>query len=724
MFTNDSFNGKGFSAESNLIISGEVGFEELEEPEVKAVMKKYGIKIVDREAIERVEWGGIMGHGDIDYIYFQSKSLEGLEKLDDLLFDGDLKDTIRNNAESHAYSYAYNEGHSDSRKDDGYNPIKSKQDLVPFKRVLKQKAESFSAEECNHCGNVMATSPCCGISHCPVQDFDCACEKHYDPTGHDYPETDPETGERYGNWEWSGDYWYQPKNAESFNAEYPKGEKGYVIYSLGYNEGEQGKGRKTPESFVSMIAKFNDIENSHMLSDDDKSYAIYTIGYFDGESDKINKRTPQAFELMLSKMGKSYGKPLLSSIPKTARLDAEEKEKYGWGAEQRTCKLCGNKGHNARTCKYNKIDFSQGGFWKTREPDANFMPRWGEKLTKAERKKRETKAMKNATELDFPYVDNSHAVMITKIVDGFPMKGNRRINVPRLELPDTMKMTWGEIKTLGGKGKDSLTTLGDSTYSSALLAKAFQKLPTDTVIKIQNGRDLPARMTFEYGGDEWMVFFAPRVDYMGAETSYCHNHKTCGGYRVEGTFLCWPCHDIEADVRIAKRNDAESFKAEKLHPGLYRYKGKIKMRKDWTECQECDDLVKKNDINFAYLEGYGNATVCDACVDKYQGFKRMENYMRENWTSWKDWGEKKDYSKKFVPVRKKYKWGEGEIYRLKHDGIITNVLYAFNAETFEATKGIDTFTEPFEEMGVPKWLIGIGGVVAAITGINYLSKKL
>ena len=324
--------------------------------------------------------------------------------------------------------------------------------------------------------------------------------------------------------------------AESFNADYPKGEKGYVIYSLGYNEGEQGKGRKSPESFVSMIAKFNDIENSHMLSDDDDSYTIYTIGYFDGESDKINKRTPQAFELMLSKMGKSYGKPLLSSIPKTARLDAESKKNCGcgqdpcktYGAEQRTCKLCGNKGHNARTCKYNKIDFSQGGFWKTREPDANFMPRWGEKLTKAERKKRETKAMKNATELDFPYVDNSYAVMITKIVDGFPMKGNRRINVPRLELPDTMKM-------------------------------------------------------YE------------------AENSYCHNHKTCGGYRVQGTFLCWPCHDIEADIRIAKRNDAESF---------------------------------------------------------------------------------------------------------------------------EATKGIDTFTEPFEEIGVPKWLIGIGGVVAAITGINYLSKKL
>jgi len=42
----------------------------------------------------------------------------------------------------------------------------------------------------------------------------------------------------------------------------------------------------------------------------------------------------------------------------------------------------------------------------------------------------------------------------------------------------------------------------------------------------------------------------------------CYNHKTCGGYRVQGTFLCWPCHDIEADIRIAKRNEAESFAAD------------------------------------------------------------------------------------------------------------------------------------------------------------------
>ena len=67
------------------------------------------------------------------------------------------------------------------------------------------------------------------------------------------------------------------------------------------------------------------------------------------------------------------------------------------------------------------------------------------------------------------------------------------------------------------------------------------------------------------------------------------------------------------------RGNYEDFQAEqkKLHPGLYRYKGKIGLRKGWTECQECDDLVKLNDINWYYLKGYGQATVCDSCVGKY-----------------------------------------------------------------------------------------------------------
>lgn len=150
-------------------------------------------------------------------------------------------------------------------------------------------------------------------------------------------------------------------------------------------------------------------------------------------------------------------------------------------------------------------------------------------------------------------------------------------------------------------------------------------------------------------------------------------------------------------------NHAETFEAEKLHPGLHRHKGKIKLRKGWTECQECDDLVKQDEINFAYLEGYGNATVCDACVEKYQGFQRMGDYIREKWTSWKDWGEKKDYSKKYVPVKKRHEWGESEIARLRYDGIIKS---PYGAETFEANSDEDNCPVCNEEVYGDMSMIG------------------
>ena len=157
------------------------------------------------------------------------------------------------------------------------------------------------------------------------------------------------------------------------------------------------------------------------------------------------------------------------------------------------------------------------------------------------------------------------------------------------------------------------------------------------------------------------------IFYVCQKCNYAHDPKT--GKKMEDNW------------REMFGYDAETFEAEKLHPGLHRHKGKIKLRKGWTECQECDDLVKQDEINFAYLEGYGNATVCDACVEKYQGFQRMDDYIREKWTSWKDWGEKKDYSKKYVPVKKRHEWGESEIARLGYDGIIKS---PYGAETFEA----------------------------------------
>jgi len=78
-----------------------------------------------------------------------------------------------------------------------------------------------------------------------------------------------------------------------------------------------------------------------------------------------------------------------------------------------------------------------------------------------------------------------------------------------------------------------------------------------------------------------------------------------------------PLEEVPATVPSPAEPTNESFNAEKLHPGLYRYKGKIGLRKGWTECQECDDLVKLNDINWYYLKGYGEATICDSCVGKY-----------------------------------------------------------------------------------------------------------
>ena len=49
-------------------------------------------------------------------------------------------------SESDAYTYAYNEGHSDSRKDEGYQPtLASAREEGRFRKILKQRAETFNA---------------------------------------------------------------------------------------------------------------------------------------------------------------------------------------------------------------------------------------------------------------------------------------------------------------------------------------------------------------------------------------------------------------------------------------------------------------------------------------------------------------------------------------------------------------------------------------------------
>jgi hypothetical protein len=51
-------------------------------------------------------------------------------------------------SESDAYTYAYNEGHSDSRKNEGYQPtMENQKEESRFRKILKQRAETFAGEE-------------------------------------------------------------------------------------------------------------------------------------------------------------------------------------------------------------------------------------------------------------------------------------------------------------------------------------------------------------------------------------------------------------------------------------------------------------------------------------------------------------------------------------------------------------------------------------------------
>ena len=63
-----------------------------------------------------------------------------LPRKDDLLFD-------KMRSEGDAYTYAYNEGHSDSRKDEGYQPtLASAREEGRFRKILKQRAEALARD--------------------------------------------------------------------------------------------------------------------------------------------------------------------------------------------------------------------------------------------------------------------------------------------------------------------------------------------------------------------------------------------------------------------------------------------------------------------------------------------------------------------------------------------------------------------------------------------------
>ena len=54
-------------------------------------------------------------------------------------------------SEQDAYAYAYNEGHRDSRVGSPYKPMLAKVNRDSFRNIVRQKAESFSAEDTKKC---------------------------------------------------------------------------------------------------------------------------------------------------------------------------------------------------------------------------------------------------------------------------------------------------------------------------------------------------------------------------------------------------------------------------------------------------------------------------------------------------------------------------------------------------------------------------------------------
>jgi len=161
-------------------------------------------------------------------------------------------------------------------------------------------------------------------------------------------------------------------------------------------------------------------------------------------------------------------------------------------ASQRKCGACGETGHNARTCKSKSVPFSTGGYWNEKTFDG-------------------------LEQLGFPLVDSSHVAMISKIVDGEVLKEpNARVQMPRITWKEEpIKMTWGELDEKCKK--QDLVSIGESTYSGAYLRGALAYLPKNTVLTLYTGVHYPLKATFEYGGEEWIFFLAPRVDNWYAE---------------------------------------------------------------------------------------------------------------------------------------------------------------------------------------------------------------
>jgi len=162
-------------------------------------------------------------------------------------------------------------------------------------------------------------------------------------------------------------------------------------------------------------------------------------------------------------------------------------------ASQRKCSACGETGHNARTCKSKIVPFSTGGYWKEKTYDG-------------------------LEQLGLPLVDGSHVAMISKVIDGEVLKEpNSNVRIPNITWKEEpITMTWGELNE---KCKtQNLVSIGESNYSGAYLRGALAYLPKNTVLTLYTGYHYPLKATFEYGGEEWIFFLAPRVENYYAET--------------------------------------------------------------------------------------------------------------------------------------------------------------------------------------------------------------
>lgn len=162
-------------------------------------------------------------------------------------------------------------------------------------------------------------------------------------------------------------------------------------------------------------------------------------------------------------------------------------------ASERKCGACGETGHNARTCESKKIPFSTGGFWREKTYDGIDL-------------------------LGLPLVDASHVAMISKVIDGEILKEpNARVRIPDITWKEEpITMTWGELTKKCKNGR--LASIGESTYDCTMLLKSFAYLPKNTVLTLYTGKHWPLKATFEYGGEEWILFLAPRVENYYAET--------------------------------------------------------------------------------------------------------------------------------------------------------------------------------------------------------------